>query len=222
MRSIVSILLSPWSQIKMSIHSVFCRKATSDQARPNLLNLTAYRILDTEYSNWDIIGTAISFLSNVHFRNICYLINQHPYQYPVFIVIPFSVLARQWICLWSCHHFYISIDVFEAWWIKGGILPHLNFAVLATRYDDFILTLCGSVNKTKLMDKLTSSSGNTERMIPVWQFFQSEWRTQFPIDSVGGLELDKPGGVINAASPLNNIKLMRMNGKQSLLVRSHV
>ena len=72
------------------------------------------------------------------------------------------------------------------------------------------------------MDKLTSSSGNTERMIPVWQFFQSEWRTQFPIDSVGGLELDKPGGVINAASPLKNIKLMRMNGKQSLLVRSHV
>ena len=140
----------------------------------------------------------------------------------VFIVIPFSVLARQWICLWSYHHFYISIDVFEAWWIKGGILPHLNFAVLATRYDNFILTLCGSVNKTKLMDKLTSSSGNTERMIPVWQFFQSEWRTQFPIDSVGGLELDKPGGVINAASPLNNIKLMRMNGKQSLLVRSHV
>jgi len=72
------------------------------------------------------------------------------------------------------------------------------------------------------MDRLTSSSDNIERMIPVWQFFQSEWRIQFPIDFVGRLELDKPGGVINAASPLKNIKLMPMNGKQSLLVRSHV
>jgi len=25
------------------------------------------------------------------------------------------------------------------------------------------------------MDKLTSLSGNIERMIPVWQIFQSEW-----------------------------------------------
>jgi len=143
----------------------------------------------------------------------------------VFIVISFSVLARQWICLWSDHHFYIPVDVFEAWWIKGTILPHLNFAVLATCYYDLILILCGSVNtkrKKKLMDRLTSSSDNIERMIPVWQFFQSEWRIQFPIDFVGRLELDKPGGVINAASPLKNIKLMPMNGKQSLLVRSHV
>ena len=30
----------------------------------------------------------------------------------------------------------------------------------------------------KVMGKLTSSSSNIERMIPVWQFFQSEWRTQ--------------------------------------------
>jgi len=74
--------------------------------------------------------------------------------------------------------------------------------------------------KKKVMDKLTSSSGNIERMIPVWQFFQSEWRTQFPF--VRGLELDKPGGVMNAASPLGNVREMPMNGKQSLLVRSHV
>jgi len=71
------------------------------------------------------------------------------------------------------------------------------------------------------MDKLTSLSGNIERMIPVWQFFQSEWKTQFPIDFVGGLGLDKPGGVMDAASPLGNV-VMPMNGKQSLLVRSHI
>ena len=74
----------------------------------------------------------------------------------------------------------------------------------------------------KVMGKLTSSSSNIERMIPVWQFFQSEWRTQFPIDSVGRLELNKPGRVMHAASPWKNVKLMPMNGKQSLLVRSHV
>ena len=73
----------------------------------------------------------------------------------------------------------------------------------------------------KVMDKLTSSSGNIERMIPVWQFFQSEWRTQFPIDFVESLELDKPGGVMNAASPLGNV-VMPMNGKQSLLVRFYI
>ena len=43
-----------------------------------------------------------------------------------------------------------------------------------------------------------------------------------PIDFVGGLGLDKPGGVMNAASPPGNVKLMPMNGKQSLLLRSHV
>ena len=73
----------------------------------------------------------------------------------------------------------------------------------------------------KVMDKLTSSSGTIERMIPVWQFFQSEWRTQFPIDFVESLELDKPGGVMNAASPLGNV-VMSMNGKQSLLVRFYI
>ena len=52
------------------------------------------------------------------------------------------------------------------------------------------------------MGEFTSLSGNIERMIPVWQFFQSEWRTQFPIDFAGRLELDKPGGMMNAASPL--------------------
>jgi len=36
------------------------------------------------------------------------------------------------------------------------------------------------------------------------KFFRSEWRIQFPIDFVGSLELDKPGGVMNAASPLGN------------------
>jgi len=74
----------------------------------------------------------------------------------------------------------------------------------------------------KVMGKPTSSSSNIERMMPVWQFFQSEWRTQFPIDFVGGLELDKRGRVMHAASPWKNVKLMPMNGKQSLLVRSHV
>ena len=43
--------------------------------------------------------------------------------------------------------------------MKGSILPHLNFAVLAARYYDLILTLCGSINmkRKKVMDKLTSS-----------------------------------------------------------------
>jgi len=45
-------------------------------------------------------------------------------------------------------------------------------------------------------------------MIPVWQFFQSGRRIQFPIDFVGGLGLDKPGEVMNAASPLGNVKRM--------------
>jgi len=61
--------------------SMLCREATSDQARPDL---TAYKIL--EIGNRDIIGIAISFLSDTHFRNIYYLINQYPYQYLVFIV----------------------------------------------------------------------------------------------------------------------------------------
>ena len=87
--------------------------------------------------------------------------------------------------------------------------------------DSYIMRL-NQYEKKKLMDKLTSSSGNIERMIPVWQFFQSEWRTQFPIDFAGRLELDKPGGVMNAASPLGNVRKMPMNGKHSLLVRSHV
>jgi len=34
------------------------------------------------------------------------------------------------------------------------------------------------------------------------KFFGSEWRIQFPIDFVGSLGLNKPGGVVNAASPL--------------------
>ena len=123
---------------------IFCVLYQNYQARLNRLNLTAYKFLGT--GNRDIIDIAISFLSDIHLRNICYWINQYPYQYLVFIVISFSVLARQWICLWSYHHFYISVDVFEAWWIKKSILPHLNFAVLATRYYDLILTLCGSIN----------------------------------------------------------------------------
>jgi len=50
-----------------------------------------------------------------------------------------------------------------------------------------------------------------------------EWmKDPVPIDFVGGLGLDKPGGVMNAASPPGNVKLMPMNGKQSLLLRSHV
>ena len=135
-------------------HLICCveREATSDQnyqARLNRLNLTAYIILDI--GNRDIIGIAISWLSDIHFRNICYWINQYLYQY--IIVIPFPVLARQWICLWSYHHFYISVDVFEAWWIKGSILPHLNFAVLATCYYDLILTWCSSVGTKKKQNK---------------------------------------------------------------------
>jgi len=167
LRLIVSILLSPWSQTKTSIHqtsSVLCREATSDQARLYRLNLTTFKILDIGNT---VISLVLQFLSCLIY-NICYLINQYPYQYLVFIVIPF--LARQWLCLGSYHHFYTSIDVFEAWWIKGSILPHLNFAVLATCYYDLILTSCGSINtkRKKLMDKLTSASGNIERMILVW------------------------------------------------------
>ena len=60
---------------------MLCREATSDQARPNRLN---HKILDI--GNRDIIGIAISFLSDTHFGNIYYLINQYPYQYLVFIV----------------------------------------------------------------------------------------------------------------------------------------
>ena len=37
------------------------------------------------------------------------------------------------------------------------------------------------------------------------------------MDFAGGLELDKSGGVMNAASPLGNVKLMLMNGKQSII-----
>ena len=81
--------------------SVFCREATSNQNHQARLNLTAYKYW--KYSNRDIIGTAISFLSDIHFWK--YLINQCPYQYLVFIVIPFPVLARQSKCLWSCHQF---------------------------------------------------------------------------------------------------------------------
>jgi len=119
------------------------------------------------YSNRDIIGTAISFLSDIHLRNICYLINQHAYQYLVFIVIPFPVLARQWICLWSYHHFHIPIDIFEARGLSFHIciLPS-SPPMQLNQYEK------------KVMGKLTSSSSNIERMIPVWQFFQSEWRTQ--------------------------------------------
>ena len=87
--------------------------------------------------------------------------------------------------------------------------------------DSYIMRLSQCEKITKLMDKLTPSSGNIERMIPVWQFFRSEWRTQFPIDFVGSLELDKPGGVMDAASPLGNV-VLPMNGKQSILVRSHI
>ena len=133
---------------------MLCREPTSDQnyqARLNRLNLTAYIILDI--GNRDIIGIAISWPSDIHFRNICYWINQYPYQYLVFIVISFSVLARQWICLWCYNHFYISIDVFEGWWIKGSVLPHLNFSVLATCYYDLILTWCSSVGTKKKQNK---------------------------------------------------------------------
>ena len=160
-----------------------CREAISDQARLNRLNLTTYRILDIRNtSNRNIIGTAISFLSDIHFRNICYWINQYPYQYLVFIVIRFLFLqdngyASRAIIISTSPSTSLKPDE------SRGVSSHIwipTFELLATRYHDLILTLCGSINtKKKVMDKLTSSSGNIERMIPVWQFFQSEWRTQF-------------------------------------------
>jgi len=115
------------------------------------------------YSNRDIIGTAISFLSDIHLRNICYWINQYPYQYLVFIVIPFPGLARQWIYLWSYHHFYISVDVwvsFHIWMVPSS--PPVTMAWFLHYATQLIR------KEKKLMDKLTSSLGNIERMIPVW------------------------------------------------------
>jgi len=119
------------------------------------------------YSNRDIIGIAVSFLSDIHSRNVCYGINQYPYQYLVFIVISFSVLAGQWIYLWSYHHFYISVDVYESrgvsfhFWILPSSPP-----VTMTWFLHYVAQLIRK--EKKLMDKLTSSSGNIERMIPVW------------------------------------------------------
>jgi len=110
LRLIASILLSPWSQTKRQwIRHLLCfvsglSSSTKPAKSDNVQNF-GYR----GYSNRDIIGTASSFLSGIHM-----LLNQSiPYQHLVFIVISFSVLARQWICLWSYHHFYISIDMFE-------------------------------------------------------------------------------------------------------------
>ena len=206
MRLIVSILLSPWSQAETSIHqtpSVFCREATSDQARLNRLNLTAYKILDNPLWKYLLLNQSI------------------PYQYLVFIVISFSVLARQWICLWSYHHFYISIDVFEARWIKGSILPHLNFAVLATCYYDLILTWCSSVD-TKEKTKQNCWTSSPRRRVILSEWYQCDNFSRVNEGPNAQSTLYKPGGVMNAASPLGNIKLMLMNGKQSLLVRSHV
>ena len=205
MRLIVSILLSPWSQTKTSIHqtsSMFCREATSDQnyqARLNRLDLTAYKILDI--GNRDI---AISFLSDIHFRNICCWINQYPYRYLALIVIPFPVLAKQWICLWSYHHFYIHWRLWSL--MNQGEYPS-TFEFFRPRHlllwlDSYMMQLSRYEEKTK--QKWWTSSPRRRVILSEWYQYDNFSRVNEGPDFLGGFELDKPGGVMNAASPLRN------------------
>jgi len=152
---------------------MLCREATSDQARPNRLN---HKILDI--GNRDIIGIAISFLSDTHFRNIYYLINQYPYQYLVFIVrfLQDSGYAPGAIIISTSPSASLKPDESRGVSFNIWILPSRHLLLWLGSY---IMRL-NQYEKKKVMDKLTWSSGNTERMIPVWQIFQSEWKTRFP------------------------------------------
>jgi len=142
------------------------------------------------YSNRDIIGTAISFLSDFYFRNICYWINQ----YLVFIVIPFPVLARQWICLWSYHHFYISVDVYESREVSFHIwiLPSSPLVTMTW----FLHYAAQSIRKEK-------SDGQAHLVVgEYWANDANFSRVNEGPDFLGGLGLNKSGGAMNAASPL--------------------
>ena len=77
-RLIVSILLSPWSQTKTQCIRHFLSfvselSSSTEPAKSDSVQNFGYQ----GYSNRYIIGTAMSFLSDIHFGNICYWINQY-------------------------------------------------------------------------------------------------------------------------------------------------
>ena len=212
---------------KTSIHqtsSVVCREAISDQARLNRLNLTTYRILDIRNT---VIGISLvpqflscptSTLEIYVIESINTLTNISSSSWFRFLFLQDSGHASEAIIISTSSLTSLKPDESSGASFHIWILPSLPPVTMTYSY---IMRL-NQYEKKKVMDKLTSSSGNIERMIPVWQFFRSEWRIRFPIDFVGSLGLNKPGGVMNAASRLGNVRVMSMNGKQSLLLRSHV
>jgi len=222
-RLIVSMLLSQWNQTKTQcIRHLLCfvseLSSSTKPAKSDSVPSFGHR----GYSNRDIIGTAISFLSDIHSRNVCYGINQYltnisSSSWFRFLFLQDNGYTSEAIIISTSPLTSLKLDESRGVSFHISILPS-SPPVTMTWFLHYVAQLIRK--EKKLMDKLTSSSGNIE-MIPIWQFFRSEWRTEHPIDFVGSLELDKPGGVMNAASPLGNV-VMPMSGKQNILVRSHI